>query len=166
MYAELEPKRAISKVFDFDELDSRRREVSTRRAVKDLFATMAAHPGVPLEASKRREIEAALANSAKHERRELEDALEATEREARELYEVWEGTVGFLQSEGYIREERSLFQLTEKGFSHLRMRFTETTLQPVDLTFAGKIREQLTNPSTMGAQAMLQVLSALISRGG
>ena len=67
----------------------------------------------------------------------------------------------FLVFEGYLRCTDDLWQLTEKGFGHLRKGFVDSKIEDAGVTVIQRIREQLSDPSKMGAQVLLQILGSV-----
>jgi hypothetical protein len=75
---------------------------------------------------------------------ELEENLRSLKQEKQDEVsfqsEIYSGTLDFLISEGLIKNENDLYQLTSKSFSHLNKKFTSNTIESVDGTYISAIK--------------------------
>ena len=158
--ARLDRKEAVALAFDFDEWEERRRELSTRAGMRDILAMAVESEQIPDE--ERVKFEQMLRDEGGLKKEaELKNELQTLREKSKEVSAVWDGTLTFLESEGYVRSAESLWQLTEKGFGHLSKKFTDSKIEDSKGTFFQKFREQLSDPSKMAAQTLLQAVGAL-----
>lgn len=156
----LNKDEALRSLFDFDVLLDTKRKPSTRIMYRDMVTDLLKSQTPHLREEERTQLEEVLKNEEGLKRdEELQQAIVQLESRARELSGIWEGTVSFLKFEGYIREGDSLWQLTEKGFAHLRKKFSETKIEDSRGTLISRIKEHLSNPSIIAAQSLLQIIS-------
>jgi hypothetical protein len=159
--AELDRKAALAVVFDFDALRGYQQELSTRKGYREIVTNLVNSDNPHLTDTQRAELqellrkETGLAKNA-----QLTERCRQLEKEAEELSRVWDGTLSFLEFEGYLRCADGLWQLTEKGFGHLRKRFVESKIEGIGGTLIQRIREQLSDPSKIGAQILLQIFGS------
>ena len=155
---------ALIAVFDFETLDRSRRELYSKQAYRDLIEDLVKSDNPHLSESQRVKF-TNLLEEGSHQTTEveLEKKIQGLEQKRQEIAKVWDGTVSFLAAEGYIRSVDDQWQLSEKGFGHLRKRFSDRGIEEKD-TFAERIREQFANPTNMGAQVLLQILGGLAGR--
>jgi hypothetical protein len=158
-------EEALKIVFDFQILENTRRKLSVRSMYRDLVRELVESQTPHLTENHRREFEDLLKNKEGLKRDEqLRREVVQLEERAKELSAVWDGTLSFLEAEGYIRPHNSLWQLTEKGFGHLQMRFAETKIRSLKGTLISRIKDQLSNPSKMTAQTLLHLITAAAGR--
>jgi len=154
--SELDRQAALRTAFDFQQLTDVESELRTRENVRELL-TIATDKS-PLSSSERAEINAALSRKSSLEReKELKRKVSEEKNKINEMEKIFEGTMGFLKAEGYIRQLAEKWQLTEKGFAHLNKRFALTEIVDAKETLWAKIKEQIANPSKPGLQILMQI---------
>lgn len=161
--AKLDRRAALAVVFDFGALSRYQQELSTRKGYREIVTNLVNSDNPNLTGKQRSEFEELLRKEtglAKDS--QLAERCQQLEKEAEELSRVWDGTLSFLESEGYLRCTAGLWQLTEKGFAHLRKRFVDFKVEDTKGTLIQRIREQLSDPSKMGAQVLLQALGSVV----
>jgi hypothetical protein len=158
-------EEALKIVFDLRILEDTRRKLSVRSMYRDLVRELVESQNPHLAEANRREFENLLKNEEGLKRDEqLRREIVQLEGRAKELSAVWDGTLSFLEAEGYVRSHNSLWQLTEKGLVHLQMRFSETKIRSLKGTLISRIKEQLSNPSKITAQTLLHLINVAAER--
>lgn len=161
--ATLDRKATLMVVFDFGALSRYQQELSTREWYREIVTNLVDSDNPTLTGMQRSEFEDLLRReTGLATDSQLTERCKQLEKEAEELSRVWDGTLSFLESEGYLRPTAGLWQLTEKGFAHLRKRFVDFKVEDAKGTLIQRMREQLSDPSKMGAQVMLQILGSVV----
>ncbi len=156
--AKLDRKAALAAVFDFGALGRHQQELANRRGYREIVTNLVNGDDPNLTETQRSEFEELLRNETGLAKDlQLTERFQQLEKEAEELSRVWDGKLSFLGYEGYLRRTADLWQLTEKGFAHLRKRFVDFKIEDSGGTVIQRIREQLSDPSKMGAQVLLQI---------
>jgi hypothetical protein len=160
--AELDRKAALAAVFDFDALRGYQQELSTRKGYREIVTDLVNSDNPHLTDTQRAELEKLLRKETGLSKdAQLTERCRQLEKQAEELSRVWDGTLSFLEFEGYLRCTDGLWQLTEKGFAHLRKRFVDSNIEDTEGTLIQRIREQLSDPSKMGPQILLQIFGSV-----
>lgn len=92
-----------------------------------------------------------LAAKAQAKRTALEAKTEAHEAHLQTVNAVYDGTLSFLEAEGYLRENSpGLYQLTSKGLAHLNKQFDQGDIS-TSVTLFQKVREALHPDKFLGS---------------
>ena len=163
LLVDLNKQAAIQAVFDFETLTSTKRALLNRQNYRELVSDLLQSNNPHLTETQCREFEQLLCNEKNIRKdNELQQRIAELENTAKQLTDVLDGTITFLEAEDYIRNHKGKWQLTEKGFAHLNKKFTDATITDAKETLISKIKEQLSNPSKIGAQSLLQILGGLV----
>jgi hypothetical protein len=163
--AELDREAALAAVFNFDELRGYQKQLSIRTGYREIVTVLVNSDNPHLTDIQRAKLEELLRKEAGLVKdAQLLNRCQQLEKDARELARVWDGTLQFLEFEGYLRCTDGLWQLTEKGFAHLRKRFVDSKIEDTEGTRIQRIREQLSDPSKMGAQILLQIIGGVAAQ--
>jgi hypothetical protein len=154
----LDKRSAVASIFDFDVLDERQRKLSTVKGIKKMTEELVVSDNPHLKEDQREKFKKNLEDPKVEVRiKSLEDEITELESSAKELNYIFEGTLTFLETEKYIRQEDYKWQLTEKGFSHLNKKFSDNDIMDVQGSLISRFKEQLTDPSKIGAQTLMQI---------
>jgi hypothetical protein len=159
----LDRRAALEKAeFDFQEIADRERRLrmieTIRQQRSDLLDSNSPH----LTEDMRRGLENRAADPAEVEAIEkLREEVAVWKQKQAEHQEVFNGTVVFLEAEGYIRQSDDVWQLTEKGFAHLNKRFKDGFIESSEDSLISKIKKEFSNPSKLGAQTLLSLIGSL-----
>lgn len=158
----LDRKAALAVVFKFDALRGHQQEISTRKRYREIVTDLVNSDNPHLTEMQRAEFQELLRNETGLAKdAQLAERCLQLEKDANDFSRIWDGTLSFLKFEGYLRYTDGLWQLTEKGFGHLRKRFVDSKIEDSGGTVIQRIREQLSEPSKMGAQIMLQIFGSV-----
>ncbi|HME44527.1 MAG TPA: hypothetical protein VKF36_15665 [Syntrophorhabdales bacterium] len=149
---------------DFEGLGAAQRELSTRESYRQLFSGLLESKNPYLTLDQRHELEKTLSREeglTKDD--ELRNRITQLQGMREELEQIFDGTVRFLEAEGYIRAhgDEGKWQLTEKGFAHLNKRFTGSSIASSEDTLISRIKEQFSNPSKLAAQSLIHIIGAM-----
>lgn len=81
----------------------------------------------------------------------IQNDIRAQSNEIKKQKEIVEGTLNFLESEGYIKNDgEGRYQLSVKGFVHLNKEFKDSKIIDVHGTVISLMKDTLSNPGKMG----------------
>lgn len=104
-----------------------------------------------------------LREMAQQKKSELGSKIQGKEQRIRQMESVFDGTVAFLVSEGFIRsDENGTYQLTLKGFTHLNKRFEQGTIQD-GATLVERLLDAL-RPEKFSGSVTTGALAAMVAK--
>ena len=158
----IDRNRALGKLFSFEEFTGIRTKLQTQETYRELLAIILQNDNPELTADDREKLQNVLLKEKGIKKdEELREQIMELEQKRKSLGLVLDGTIAFLEAEGYIRNHDEIWQLTEKGFTHLNKKFTEGAIADANETLISKIKEQFLNPSKLGAQVLLQIMTTI-----
>ncbi|MBP6948300.1 MAG: hypothetical protein KBB35_04340 [Bacteroidales bacterium] len=164
LIAHIDRNRALKTLFPFEEFIGIRTKLQTQETYREILEIILQSDNPEFTTDDQEKLQNVLLKEEGIKKdEELREQIMELEQIRKNLDLVLEGTIAFLEAEGYIRNHDEAWQLTEKGFTHLNKKFTEGAIADANETLISKIKEQFLNPSKLGAQTLLQIISTMAS---
>jgi len=102
---------------------------------------------------------------AKERLQKIQDEIRTQRNEIKKQEEIVEGTIHFLEAEGYIRNDgEDRFQLSEKGFVHLHKEFKDSNISDTHGTLISIIKDKLSDPGRFGGALTSGLLINILTK--